>query len=89
MTTVIWINFQNGYGIGWMKIDSDDNVVDWLAKHDTADDDPSTACAKLLENILLDIINGSSMPQIAKESEIDLALIDENTAKNKVATQTG
>ena len=60
-----------------------DNVVDWLAKHDIADDDPSTACAKLLENILLDIINGSSMPQIAKESEIDLELIDEIQQKIK------
>lgn len=63
--------------------DSYDNVVDWLAKHDIADDDPSTACAKLLENILLDIINGSSMPQIAKESEIDLELIDEIQQKIK------
>ena len=63
--------------------DSYDNVVDWLGKHDIADDDPSTACAKLLENILLDIINGSSMPQIAKESEIDLELIDEIQQKIK------
>ena len=64
--------------------DSYDNVVDWLGKHDIADDDPSTACAKLLENILLDIINGSSMPQIAKESEIDLELIDEIQQKIKL-----
>ena len=48
--------------------DSYDSVVDWLGNHIT-DDDPSTACAKLLENILLDIINGFSTSQPQKSQK--------------------
>lgn len=57
--------------------DSYDSVVAWLSEHGITDDDPSVGCAKLLENILLDTINGYSTSQVAKESEIDLGLIEE------------
>ena len=63
--------------------DSYDNVVDWLSNHGITDEDPSDACAQLLEQILLDIINGSSISQTEKELEIDMALIDEIQQKIK------
>lgn len=63
--------------------ESYDNVVDWLSGHGITDEDPAVACAKLLEQILLDTINGSSISQTEKESEIDMALIDEIQQKIK------
>lgn len=70
----------------WDRMDdseSYDNVVDWLSGHGITDEDPSVACAKLLEQVFLDIINGSSASQTEKESEIDMALIDEIQQKIK------
>ena len=71
----------------WDRIDdsdSYDNVVDWLSNHGITYEDPSVACAKLLEQILLDIINGSSTSQSEKESEIDMKLINEIQQKIKL-----
>lgn len=63
--------------------DSYDNVVAWLDAHSITSDDPSTACADLLENIILDIINCAPTTQAAQESEIDLKLIDDIQEKIK------
>ena len=41
--------------------ESYDNVVDWLSGHGITDEDPSVACAKLLEQVFLDIINGTDV----------------------------
>lgn len=68
--------------------DSYDSVVAWLSEHGITDDDPSVGCAKLLENILLDTINGYSTSQVAKESEIDLGLIEEIQQKIKSLPRT-
>ena len=70
----------------WDRMDdseSYDNVVNWLSGYGITDEDPSVACAKLLEQVFLDIINGSSASQTEKESEIDMALIDEIQQKIK------
>lgn len=79
--------------------DSYDNVVAWLDSHSVASDEPSTACADLLESIILDIINCAPTTQVAQEAEIDLKLIDDiqkkieslprptNVPVPKVATQ--
>ncbi len=63
--------------------DSYDNVVAWLDAHSITSDDPSTACADLLESIILDIINCAPTTQTAQESEIDLKLIDDIQEKIK------
>lgn len=63
--------------------ESYDNVVNWLSSYGITGEDPSVACAKLLEQVFLDIINGSSASQTEKESEIDMALIDEIQQKIK------
>ena len=57
--------------------DSYDNIVAWLDEHSIASDDPSTACAELLERIILDIINGSPTSQAKQDSQLDLKLIDD------------
>jgi hypothetical protein len=63
--------------------DSYDNVVAWLDSYGIASDDPSTACANLLESVILDIINSSPATQSEQESEIDLKLIDDIQEKIK------
>lgn len=63
--------------------DSYDNVVALLDSHSIACDDPSTACADILENIILDIINSTPAAQAAQEAEIDLKLIDDIEKKIK------
>lgn len=63
--------------------DSYDNVVAWLDAHGIASDDPSTVCAELLENIVLDIINSTPASNATQESEIDLKLIDDIQKKIK------
>lgn len=63
--------------------DSYDNVVAWLDSLGIASDDPSTACADILESIILDIINSTPAIQAAQESEIDLRLIDDIQKKIK------
>lgn len=79
--------------------DSYDNVVAWLDSLNIASDDPSTACADILESIVLDIINSTPTTQATQEAEIDLRLIDDiqkkirslprptNVPVPKVATQ--
>lgn len=63
--------------------DSYDNIVAWLDEHSIASDDPSTACAELLERIILDIINGSPTSQAKQDSQLDLKLIDDIQEKIK------
>lgn len=46
-------------------------------------DNPSNACADLLENIILDIINSTPVSKAAQESAIDLKLIDDIQEKIK------
>ena len=63
----------------WRRMDesdSYDNVVAWLDSFDITSDDPSTACADLLESIVLNIVNASPVSLEAHQSEIDLKLID-------------
>lgn len=63
--------------------DSYDNVVSWLDSIGITSDDPSTACADILESIVLDIINSTPATQSAQEAEIDLRLIDDIQQKIK------
>lgn len=65
--------------------DSYDNVVALLDSLGIASDDPSTACADILESIVLSIINSALTTQAVQETEVDLRLIDD-IRKNKVAT---
>ena len=63
--------------------DSYDNVVAWLDAHNIASDNPSNACAELLESIILDIINSTPIPKATQEMVIDLKLIDDIQEKIK------
>lgn len=63
--------------------DSYDNVVAWLDAHNIASDNPSNACAELLESIILDIINSTPIPKTTQETVIDLKLIDDIQEKIK------
>lgn len=63
--------------------DSYDNVVAWLDSLSVASNDPSTACADILESIILDIINSTPTTQVAQEAAIDLRLIDDIQKKIK------
>lgn len=63
--------------------DSYDNVVAWLDAHNIASDNPSNACAELLESIILDIINSTPIPKTTQEMVIDLKLIDDIQEKIK------
>lgn len=63
--------------------DSYDNVVAWLDAHNIASDNPSTACAELLESIILDIINSTPVSKAKQETNIDLKLIDDIQDKIK------
>lgn len=62
--------------------DSYDNVVAWLDAHNIASDNPSTACAELLESIILDIISSTPVSKATQETAIDLKLIDD--IQNKI-----
>lgn len=63
--------------------DSYDSVAAWLDSQGVSNDDPSVTCADLLESIILEIINGSSVAQISLDSEVDLKLIDDIEKKIK------
>lgn len=63
--------------------ESYDNVMAWLKAHNIIDDDPAMTCTYLLENIILDIINSTSVSKTAQESVIDLKLIDDIQEKIK------
>lgn len=65
------------------EADSYDDVAGWLNAHGLANNDPSTACAELLENIILDVINSTSVSKTAQESAIDLKLIGDIQEKIK------
>lgn len=70
----------------WKRMDdsdSYDNVVAWLDAHNIASDNPSNACAELLESIILDIINSTPIPKTTQETVIDLKLIDDIQEKIK------
>ena len=74
-STWIWERMDNA--------DSYDDVAGWLDAHGIANDDPSTACAELLESMILDIINSTPASKTAQESAIDLKLIDDIQEKIK------
>nr|DAT75080.1 MAG TPA: hypothetical protein [Caudoviricetes sp.] len=63
--------------------DSYDNVAAWLNSIGIDSDDPSAACADILESIILDIINSTPATKATQESEIDLKLIDDIQKKIK------
>ena len=63
--------------------DSYDNVVAWLDSISISNDDPSTACADILESIVLDIINSTPITQATQETDLDLKLIDDIQRKIK------
>lgn len=63
--------------------DSYDGVIEWLNNWGISTDEPERVCQKLLEDILLDIIQKSSVTQNAQETEIDLKLIDDIQEKIK------
>lgn len=65
------------------EADSYDDIAGWLDAHGLANDDPSTACAELLESIILDIINSTPVSKTAQESAIDLKLIGDIQEKIK------
>lgn len=70
----------------WKRMDdsdSYDNVVAWLDAHNIASDNPSNACAELLESIILDIINSTPIPKTTQETVINLKLIDDIQEKIK------
>lgn len=54
-----------------------DNVMLWLDKHGISGGEPNDLCQKLLEDILLDIINGNTVPQNSQKTDNDIELIDE------------
>lgn len=70
----------------WVRMDeseSYENIREWLNGLCIANDDPSIACADILEGIVLDIINATPITQAAQEAVIDLKLIDEIQKKIK------
>lgn len=63
--------------------DSYDNVSIWLNSHGITSEEPSIACADLLESIILDIINCSPSAQATQDTAIDLKLINDIQEKIK------
>ncbi len=64
--------------------DSYDGVSNWLKKNNIDNSDPPTACAELLESIILDIINGvPKQNQSAQDAGSDMALITDIQDKIK------
>ncbi|MCD8055975.1 MAG: hypothetical protein LUE25_04575 [Clostridiales bacterium] len=69
--------------------DSYNGVIEWLNNWGISTDEPERVCQKLLEDILLDIIQKSSVTQNAQETEIGLKLVDDIQEKNKSASPSG
>ena len=70
----------------WDRIsdsDSYDEISAWLRSHNISSDDPATACADLLESIILDIINNSASSPPSQKSDLDLTLINDIQEKIK------
>ena len=70
----------------WDRIsdsDSYDEISAWLRSHNISSDDPATACADLLESIILDIINNIASPPPSQKSDLDLTLINDIQEKIK------
>lgn len=63
--------------------DSYDGVTAWLASHGVDNTDPTSACADLLESILLNIIKNRQNAQTGPGLEADFRLIDEIREKIK------
>ena len=70
----------------WERMDdtsSYDKISAWLVRHNISSDDPATACADLLEYIILDIINNIASSPPSQKSDLDLALINDIQEKIK------
>lgn len=70
----------------WDRIsdsDSYDEISAWLRSHNISSDDPATACADLLESIILDIINNIASSPPSQKSDLDLTLINDIQEKIK------
>ena len=70
----------------WKRMDesdSYDNVETWLKTLNLVFDDPSVACADLLESIMLQISKENAKSQAIQETEIDLKLIEDIQDKIK------
>ena len=64
----------------WERMDdtsSYDKISAWLVRHNISSDDPATACADLLESIILDIINNIASSPPSQKSDLDLTLIND------------
>jgi len=70
----------------WERMDdtsSYDKISAWLVRHNISSDDPATACADLLESIILDIINNIASSPPSQKSDLDLTLINDIQEKIK------
>ena len=70
----------------WERMDdtsSYDKISAWLVRHNISSDDPATACADLLESIILDIINNIASYPPSQKSDLDLTLINDIQEKIK------
>lgn len=71
----------------WKRMDesdSYDNVEAWLNNLNLVFNDPSVACADLLESILLQISGETAESQAIQETEMDLKLIEDIQEKIKL-----
>ena len=70
----------------WERMDdtsSYDKISAWLVRHNISSDDPATACADLLESIILAIINNIASSPPSQKSDLDLTLINDIQEKIK------
>lgn len=70
----------------WERMDdtsSYDKISAWLVRHNISSNDPATACADLLESIILDIINNIASSPPSQKSDLDLTLINDIQEKIK------
>lgn len=70
----------------WERMDdtsSYDKISAWLVRHNISSDDPATACADLLESIILGIINNIASSPPSQKSDLDLTLINDIQEKIK------
>jgi len=70
----------------WERMDdtsSYDKISAWLVRHNISSDDPATACADLLESIILDTINNIDSSPPSQKSDFDLTLINDIQEKIK------
>ena len=70
----------------WERMDdtsSYDKISAWLVRHNISSDDPATACADLLESIILDTINNIDSSPPSQKSDLDLTLINDIQEKIK------